>query len=321
MIAIAVAAASRGARADEDPVTAARRERFRSGMEKYAAGSYGDAIVVWEAIYRELGEAAGYKLAFNLGRAYDKFGDSTRAAERYEVFVRRVEQERVSGEPPAPEIEHWESEAKERLAELAKTKGRIRIAAGERPTAVRIDSGEPRIGAFVAYVAPGRHTVTFGAGKDAPRAEIEVAEGAIVDLSPPPPAPPAAPEEPAQPAAVVAAPAPRAAPRYDTRTVRPFSPVVLYAGAGATLAAIVVPALGYASALAIKEDYDAANERGDAHAAGVASEYESARGAAYATLAIPIALGVVTAGLATWFFVGTKETRVTIGAGSISGRF
>ncbi len=317
-ITLAVLAAPRVARADDDPETALRRERFRAGMEKYVAGRYADAIVVWEAIYREIGESAGYKLAFNLGRAYEEFGDSTRAAEHYEIFVRQVAQRRARGELVESEIDRWENEAKERLGKLAATKGRIRVVATERPTAVRIDAGEPRLAGFVAYVTPGRHTVTFGTGKDEQKSEVDVEEGAIVELAPPPPAPvveapPSKPE--------VRLPPPRPEPRFETRTERPFSPVFIYAAGAATVASLVVPLFTYSNAYAIRDDYEAANERRDAHAPSVASEYESARSTAYATLALPIALGAATAGLATWWLLGTKETRVVVGAGTISGRF
>lgn len=315
---LAILGASRMAHADDDPEIAARRERFRAGMEKYVAGRYADAIVVWEAIYREIGEKAGYKLAFDLGRAYDQFGDSTRAAERYEIFVREVERRRTEGAAAAPEIDRWEQEANDRLAALAQTKGRIRVAAGERPTLVRIDAGEARLAGFVAYVAPGRHTVTFGTGADATAEEIDIREGAIVELAPPPPRPPppSAPPPPGRPDGAASRP-----PRFETRVDRPFSAVFLYAGAGATVVSVVVPLLTYSSALAVRDDYEAANDRGDAHAAAIASEYESARETAYATVAVPIALGLATAGLATWYFMGSKETRVRIGAGSITGRF
>lgn len=317
-IALATIALARGASAEDDPETVARRERFRAGMEKYVAGRYADAIVVWEAIYREIGPAAGYKLAFNLGRAYDKFGDSTRAAEHYEIFVREVARQRSASDVVEAEIDRWENEAKQRLEELAATKGRIRVVAIDRPTAVRIDAGEARLAGFVAYVTPGHHTVTFGTGKDEQRTEVDVEKGAIVELAPPPP-PPIAEPPPAK--TEPAPPAPPREPRFETRTERPFSPVILYAAGAATVASVIVPVLTYSSAYAIRDDYEAANDRRDAHAPSVAAEYDSARGAAYATLALPIALGAATAALAAWWLLGSKETRVVVGLGSISGRF
>ncbi len=44
------------------------RERFRAGMERYRAGAFAEAIVIWTAIYGELGEK-GYRLAFYIAEA------------------------------------------------------------------------------------------------------------------------------------------------------------------------------------------------------------------------------------------------------------
>jgi hypothetical protein len=168
---IALVLVTTDARADDEALTA-QRERFKAGMVKYEAGAYAEAILVWEQVYREIGEVTGYKLAFDLGRAYDRYGDSTRAAERYEAFVRQVSQQSIVD----PEIEKWETEAKERLEQLAATKGRIEVAAGERPVAVHVDNSEARVPPFTAYVTPGHHTLTF----DAQKVDVDVEKGAIV---------------------------------------------------------------------------------------------------------------------------------------------
>jgi len=74
------------ARADDDAL-APYRERFRTGMESYKSGAVADAIRIWRAIYEEIGPSRGYRLSYNLGRAYDVNGEATRAAERYESFL------------------------------------------------------------------------------------------------------------------------------------------------------------------------------------------------------------------------------------------
>jgi hypothetical protein len=253
---------------------------------------------VWEQVYREIGEVTGYKLAFDLGRAYDRYGDSTRAAERYEAFVRQVSQQSIVD----PEIEKWETEAKERLEQLAATKGRIEVAAGERPVAVRVDNSEARVPPFTAYVTPGHHTLTF----DAQKVDVDVEKGAIVEISPPPPVNVPAP---------VPLPDPKRErePRWETRTAPPFSPVWLYVAGGATALSTLAPIITYSNAYAIRDDYEAANDARATTAPDLALQYDSASSTAYATLAIPIALAAVTAGLAVWYFVGTKETRVNVG--------
>jgi hypothetical protein len=284
----------------DDAALEAQRERFKAGMVKYKAGAYADAILVWEQVYREIGEVTGYKLAFNLGRAYDRYGDSTRAAERYEAFIRQVGQQQIA----LPEIERWETEAKERLEQLAASKGRIKVTAGERPVAVRVDNGEARVPPFTAYVTPGHHTLTF----DRHRIEVDVEKGAIVDVSPPPPV-----NVPAPVPVRVTRERPEPQPRWETRTERPFSPVVLYIAGGATALSTLAPIITYSNAYGIRDDYEAANDARATNAPELASQYDSATSTAYATLAIPIALAAVTAGLAVWYFVGTKETRVNVG--------
>jgi tetratricopeptide (TPR) repeat protein len=295
-LALAVVLVTTSARADDEALKA-QRERFKAGMVKYEAGAYAEAILVWEQVYREIGEVTGYKLAFNLGRAYDRYGDSTRAAERYEAFVRQVGQQQIVD----PETEKWETEAKERLEQLAATKGRIKVAAGERPVAVRIDVSEARVPPFTAYVAPGHHTLTF----DTQKVEVDVEKGAIVEISPPAPPPPMP--------AIVTEPPKREEPRWEARTERPFSPVWLYVAGGATALSTIIPIVTYSNAYAIRDDYESANDARAANATQLASDYDGASGTAYATLAIPIVLAAVTAGLAVWYFVGTKETRVNVG--------
>ncbi len=81
------ARADEPAPADAGAELEAQRERFRVGLERYRAGAFAEAIVVWDTVYRELGPSRGYRLAFDLARAYEKFGDLTRAAECYEASL------------------------------------------------------------------------------------------------------------------------------------------------------------------------------------------------------------------------------------------
>jgi hypothetical protein len=307
-IAIAMAIVTSSPLAFAQDALDAHRERFRGGLEKYKAGAYADAIVVWEAIYREIGPDQGYRLAFNLARAYDKFGDTTRAAEHYEAYAREVEKRREAGTEIEENVAKQEAEARQRLTELATTRGRIRVDAGDRPVVVRIDSGEPRLAGFVAYVAPGKHVVTFGAGRDAQRVEIEVKEGELASASPPAePPPPPPPDKPPV--------------RWETTIERPFSGAIFVAGGVATIASVLVPVLAYADASAIRNDYEsAATDRTTKLA--LQSDYESSRTVAYTTLAIPITLGLATAALTAWWIFGARETKVAVPvAGGAGFRF
>jgi hypothetical protein len=303
----------------------AQRERFRAGLEKYRAGAFADAIVIWENVYRELGPEKGYRLAFNLARAYEQFGDSTRAAESYEAYVRETARRRGAGETIEDVVEKQEREAQERLAELAATKGRIRIA-GDRSVVVTIDGGAERLAprtGFVAYVTPGRpHVVTFDPGtKDEHRIDVQVDLGQVVEVSPPP-------LEAIAPAPV--APAPLPSTRFEVREERPYDRSVLYVAAGVTAAAALVPVILYANASAVRSDYDAAREDASSASASdyralanradrLEADYESARSTAYASLAIPAALGVVTLGLAAYWLFATKERRVPMAGEMLPG--
>lgn len=284
-----------------DPLDA-HRERFRIGLEKYKAGAHAEAIVVWEAIYREIGHDQGYRLAFNLARAFDKFGDTTRAAEHYEAYAREVEKRREAGATIEENVAKQETEARLRLTELATTRGRVRVDALDRPTLVRIDSGEPRLAGFVAYVAPGRHTVTFGAGKDAARVEIDVKEGEVVAVGPPA-------AEPPRPDVIEKPPT-----RFETKLERPFSGTILVAGGMVTIATLAIPLLAYADASSIRNDYEAAPSR--EVQLGLQSDYDASRSLTYATLAIPITLGVATAALGLWWIFGAKETQIPVARGA-----
>jgi len=274
------------------------RDRFNAGMARYKDGAYGDAILIWEGIYRQLGPERGYRLAFNLGRAYDHLGDPTRAAEHYESFVREAARRRDAGEALEPVIEQWESTAKESLAALARSRGRIRIAT-ERGAVIALDDGTPFLvpRGYVAYVAPGEHAVTFDPGTtEAERRVLRVAAGELLEVSPPPPKPP--------PAVSVV--------RAEDKPSPPFSRNVLFVAAGVTVVSTLVPILLYDRANDVRERYDATDPiRARDDKVRLGADYESARSSAYGSLAIPIALGALTLGLTAYWLLGTKATSLS----------
>jgi hypothetical protein len=109
----------------------------------------------------------------------------------------------------------------------------------------------------------------------------------------------------------VAPPPPPQETRFETRVERPFSPVVLWVGAGVAALSLVLPAITYANALSIKSDYDApTTTRADKER--LASDYDSARTNAYASVVVPAALGAAVGALALWYVLGAKETRTPI---------
>jgi len=284
------------------------RERFKEGMDRYLAGEYERAIVVWKPVYDLLGGKLGHRIAFNLARAYDALGHLIEAGEYYEKYLHVAEEQEADRRAPSQE-----AIARERLAAIVQLKGRI-MPVGSRPTAVRVDQGEPRMSGFVVMVEPGVHMVRFGEGAEATVQSVTVAAGELVEVH--------------AEAGTKASTDPE--PRYTTVTERPFSPALLWLTGGATALAVLVPVVTYANALSIKSDHDAA----DASAADrtrLAADYESARGTAYASLAVPAVLAAATAGFAIWYVTGTRKVevpvarRTTVGASpgaiSISGTF
>ncbi len=317
---------SRSVRAD-DPLDA-YRERFKAGLEHYRAGEYGDAIRSWEAIYRELGPSRGYRIAFDLARAYESARDISHAADAYLDFVDQVSTRRQSGDTIAPLVIDEEKQAIARLRELDAKQGKIVVDRGAVPVEVKIDDRDPRPAGFVAYVEPGSHVVTIDPGTtSASSHRVEIAAGSVFEMQPSSLTPLVSnvQPEPSPLAPDAAFPPPRAGVRLEKRTDHPFSPWVLGIAGGATLASIVIPAAAYVSATSFQASNHLSAIQNDPHNDEVRSGYDSRVSTFYATLAIPIALGVATAGLATFYIAGAKERAVTVTAGAsnvvVSGKF
>jgi hypothetical protein len=298
------------------------RERFKQGMDRYKAGAFTEAIGYWEPIYRELGEQRGYRLAFNIGVAYQELGDATHAAEHLQSFLTQVDARRSHGETVPTIVQKEEQDARDRVAALTASKGRIRVDPGSPPRPVQVDAMEPHVATFVAWVNPGQHKVTFAPGTpDAQEKSIEVHAGEQVDVAPPPPPPAAAPPPSApSPAALTApapAPAPPSPPVTRIETEHPFSPVFVYVAGGLTLVAGIVSVPLESNAWSLYNQYSpektiATSDR---------SSFDNARSLAYGAIGATIGLGVVTAVLATWYFAGTAQHEVVVTPGGVAGRF
>jgi hypothetical protein len=319
----------------------AQRERFRVGLERYRAGAYAEAIVVWETVYRELGASRGYRVAFDLARAYEQFGDLTRAAEHYEAFVGEAKRRTSEGETLDPSVVRQENEASARLRQLAANYGRIRVVS-ERAVAVAIDGGAERIASpagFVTYVSPGK-THAVGFEPSTPRASVvrvTVGAGELVEVAAPPgpaSAPAPTPAPPADAAATPASPSEgsaRAEPQPSTtdarlgalaKVERPFPVGVLYASGALTAAAWIVPLVAMTRARSAEANYEDAVARANlsraasdassyasaqADGSRYASDYDSARTVTYAATATAAAVGVITVGLVAYWVWGGKS--------------
>jgi hypothetical protein len=294
-LALGCATAAGSAHADDD--LSVYRQQFKEGLDAYAASRFADAILKWQPIYEQLGPKKAYRLSFNLARAYEAYGDLTRAAERYESYLAEVDARRAAGEPLEPVVEKQEAEARESLGQLVAKQARIRIRPAAKPVMVQVGATEPRVGGFTAYVRPGKHTVTFNPGTAAAvTREVVVEEGKLVELDPPPP--------PDETRIVVVQPKTR------TETVHPFPSWVVWTGVGVTLASAIIPAVAYRRAMDTKSRYDAAQSPDDKQR--LFNQYEKERNGAYVSWAFPIAFGVATAGLVTWYALGTTKREVPI---------
>ena len=300
-----------------DPL-AEYRERFKLGMDRYKAGALREAIGYWEPVYRELGPREGYRLAYDLGVAYAELGDATHAAQRLQSFLDELAARRARTESLAAIISKEEADARSRLAGLVATKGRIRVEPGTPPRAAQVDTNEPRVDEYVAWVSPGDHAVTFAPGtREMETKTVRVNAGEIVEVAPS--APPAAPETKTPAAIPVATSASLAAsgssphppPHVAYETVHPFAPAVIYVSGGLAIVAAVaaIPLETHASAL--HDRFVSENGSGSIPSSD-RSTFSSARTEAYVAVGSAIGLSVLTAGLATWYVLATSQRELPV---------
>lgn len=279
---------------------------FRLGVEAYQHGQVAEAIRYWEAVYTQAGPGRGYRVAFNLARAYAIFGDTTQSAQHYEAFLAEVDAQRKANATLDPTVEKEAAEARVELEGLKAKSGRLRVAAVTPPVAVSIDGASARVAGFTVYVTPGAHRVVFAPGTDSETIRtVNLQAGEVAEAEPPP----AAPLPTVTPPPVVTPP-PRTppAPPPGHHTVHPFSPAFLVVAGGATLVSSIVPILTYKNAREDRTDALAPAVKDNQNAYATATDkYDSARTTAYATLAVPLGLGVVTLGLTTWYLAGGHQ--------------
>jgi len=308
-VATAIACASPSfAEAQEAPSSSAPdplgplRERFKDGMDRYRAGAFAEAAVIWEAIYRELGPDTGYRLAFNLGRAYDQIGDLIKASEYYETYLATVKIKRDAGVTLEANVEKQEVEAKQRLDAIAVVKGRIHVRPGASPVLTRIDNASPRVSGFVVYVEPGPHVVRFApVGEKEDVRELVVKAGELAEVEP------RAPETRLTPIATPPTP------RTETNVTHPIPASALWVSGAVTLASIIIPVVTYSNASSLADEFDTALAAGNfTEQVRIKADYDSAKANAYASLAVPSILGATTVGLVIWYFVGAREKTVQV---------
>lgn len=288
----------------EDEALAPYRERFRLGMDRYREGAVAEAIALWAPIYGEIGGTKGYRLAYNLGVAYDQFGDATRAAEHYQVFLTECANRAARGETEEPLVMKEQTEAKEHLETLVAAKGRVHVLPSSPPVAVQIDQTEPRVAGFVAFVAPGSHVVRTSPGTDAETTRnVAVQRGQVVEIVPDVPHPrEIAPEASPEPKTA----RPKASPPQGP--TRPFAAAVLYGFAGAAVATTALPIALYLRAYQLRTDYGTPKGAVTAAEADTANQFSVVRPLAYASCAVPASLAVATIALSALYFSSAGES-------------
>jgi hypothetical protein len=303
----------------EDELSA-YRERFNLGMDRYDAGAVSEAIGYWEPIYRQLGPKAGYRLAYNLGVAYGHLGDATRAAERLQAFLDEVDGRRGQGQALGAVVAKEEADAHQRMADLTASKGRIRIPAADPPVSVQVDASEPRVAGFVAWVEPGEHTVTFEpqASKSETRV-VQAKAGELVEVQPPAPLPVAPPVVgPPPPKSSVAGPpmalepiAPKG-PGEAYERKRPLSPVLLATSSGLDVAVSIAAVVLESQAISLHDRLANGQSSTGSISEIARNHFDEERTWAYTAVGGAVGLGAVTAGLVSWYFVGSSRQAVVI---------
>ena len=279
--------------AEDDPELLQWRERFKQGLDRYEANDVAGALSYWEPLFRDLGPTRGYRVGYNLARAYEVVGDWSRAAERYASFLDEVKRRRSEGKPVDDVVASDETKANDRLDAITRERGRIHVVPTSPPESVRIDQGEPRLAGFVAYVAPGAHEVVFGPGSSREHAvHLAVRAGSLVEVAPPPPPPKTV---------------------FRDGVHHPFSSAWLWTlGAATLLVGGGATGFAYGNAVVLHDRYSGQPTPAQTR------DYDTARTLAYASWSIPAPLAAATIALVVWYATGTKHTREPI---LLGGRF
>lgn len=282
-----------------------QRAAFENGLAQYRMANYAGAIATWEGLLTTMGEETGYKVLYNLGLAYEAIDDITKAIEDYRAF-----EVHIAGLPdPAKDALARAEEARSRRHQLEEANGAVEVRASRRGGLVltRVGSSAPRAAGYVAWLAPGWHTVELSVGTEQARmvtVEVERGKTVVVDATPPEVAHAASPADEGEPV-------PLAVPRRIDLAGNgalpereppppPSSPQKwLLLGAAVEPVALALPVSLYFVARDKRIDATALGTGNPAYA-DARSTYNGWRTATYASYALPMAIAAVTLGLAFW---------------------
>jgi hypothetical protein len=250
---------------------------MRQGTERYEQGDTLGAIQIWERLLASLGEERAWKTLYNLGLAYQKIGDPTRAVERLDAFVKR------SSHAEGKDLEERRQDASDRLKAIRATHAEIHVVAPREGgvVLVRIGSAEPRPAGFVVFLAPGSHDVELDAGTSRAKVvKVQAVAGAVREV--------VVPTTTAEPGKDKAQPAPPA------REERSFPTGWLIAGSAVTVASGALPlVLGLRTASA--RDDAASMSTASSRYPNAVTEFEDARQLYHLSFIVPAVFAVATA--------------------------
>lgn len=313
---VATVAPVRAAAEDPPPPVAStestHEQLLEEGLRRYDAGAYADAVAAWEKIVADRGEERAWSVCYNLGLAYENLGEATRAAERYDAFLRGVAaQPRALAGP----IEERRLDAAERLDAIRSTHGVLVVpAALGEGVVVEIDDTASRPAGFAAYLEPGSHTVVLSGPRIVTsRVEVEIEAGKRVELPLPAPAEAAAAGPPSgPPSSAVPAPAqtlaspPVQARAGDHQPHAGFPTQWVVGGAVLTVASFALP-LGLG--LRASAERDAAEALGRSHPdyPTAVAHFEAARRGYEISYVASAVLGAATIGAVIYGVAGPSR--------------
>lgn len=303
----ALGAACPPARAGDD--TADNEQKaFAHGLERFRRGDLRGAIDVWSRLLQTLGAERGWRVTYNLGRAYEKVGDPTRAIEHFTAFLAVAERQTGA---VAAESAAAVKDARARVAAIEESHGVLEV---EAPAAgvvlVRVGLAEPRSAGFKLYLKPGKHVLTLRPGSSRESSEtIELRAGQKVTRSPEgDPAPRAAGRGAGEAATNAEPPTRDSKPSESSRFPTPWVGI----GAAATLVASGVSFALYRRAESEREDALALGPKSAGYAAAK-DDYDSAYRTYQFSLLAPALLGAATVTLVVLSVTSSGDPGVSLG--------
>ena len=266
--ALALVLAAPAARATD----AAAAEAFKAGAASYQKGDFRTAAASFERAYRESPRGAA---VYNAGLAWEAASEAPRAADAYATAL-------DAGDLGAQQ----KKDAQARLANLAKTLGRIDVS-GPAGAKISVEHCESAALPTKVFLTAGAHELTarFDGGASTSKQQVTVAAGATtaVTIEPPKAAAPPPPPPPQK----VESPTPALAPAASN----PRKLVGFVALGGALVASGAAVYFGV-SAVSAKDDFNSSGHR-DQNAHDRADELRTITNVTWVAAGVLAATGVV----------------------------